>query len=90
MLLKATAKALQASATLDPAAFVGVTVPYVPKVPIAIGYPTGTVMAELNAWSLRKVVALVAEVGADAVSVVVQGKIEGAALVEAGISAVLK
>jgi hypothetical protein len=89
MELKLEARALKASLLLDPAALAGVEVPNgLPKVTLRVAVPGKTIVAEVNAKSLRRTVAAIAAVGPNGVAVVLQGKLEeGNRLTEAGIAA---
>jgi hypothetical protein len=81
------------SARLDPAVLVGVRIPAnEPRVAMSIQVAGGkTVTAALNGKSLRKVIAAVTEADdPNGFAVVVQGKLEGDNLLEAGITAIAK
>jgi ribosomal protein S3 len=54
---------------------------------VAIRLPDRRVSAELNAKSVRRVLATIAEHGPDGVAVIVQGKLVGDSISEAGIVA---
>lgn len=85
------AKALKVTALLDPAAVAAIPAPPgQPKVAIRVTAAGKTLVADINAKSLRKVVAAIAEAGPDGVAVIVQGKLEGDRLSEAGIVAQVK
>ena len=81
-------KALKVTATLDPEDLLGVRVPDQPRIRLRLQLPSQVVTAEVNAQSLRKVVAAIEASAPDSLVVVVQGELEGGAIVEAGISAV--
>jgi hypothetical protein len=89
MELTLESRALKATVVLDPAALAGVEVPNgLPKVTLRIAVPGKTIVAEVNAKSLRRTVAAIVAAGPDGVVVVLQGRLEpGDALAEAGISA---
>jgi hypothetical protein len=80
---------LKASVVLDPAALAGVEVPNgLSKVTLRVAVPGKTIVAEVNAKSLRRTVAAIAAAGPNGVAVVLQGKLEpGDVLTEAGIAA---
>jgi hypothetical protein len=62
-----------------------------PRVALTIEFPTGTLTAAVNAKAVRKVIAAVNEADEPAsIVVVVQGRIEGSNLLEAGISVIAK
>lgn len=84
-------RSLKLTTVLDPAAVAGIpALNGQPRVPIAITCDGRTLRAELNAKSLRKVQATIAEHGADGVAVVLQGKLTGDWVAEAGITAQIK
>jgi hypothetical protein len=56
-----------------------------PRIVLTIRLPDGAVTADLNAKSVRKAVATISEHGPDGVAVIIQGKLVGAAITEAGI-----
>jgi hypothetical protein len=89
MELKLESRALKASVVLDPAALAGVVVPDgLSKVTLHVAALGKTIIAEVNAKSLRRTVAAVAAAGPNGVAVVLQGKLEeGNRLTGAGISA---
>jgi hypothetical protein len=89
MELELESRALKASLVLDPAALAGVEVPNgLSKVTLRVAVPGKTIMAEVNAKSLRRTVAAIAAAGPNGVAVVLQGKLEpGDVLTEAGIAA---
>ena len=88
MELKLESCSLKASVVLNPAALVGVEVPNcLSKVTLHVAVPGKTIVAEVNAKSLRKTVAAIAEAG-NGVAVVLQSKLEeGNRLTKAGIAA---
>jgi len=76
---------------LDAAALAGVRVPNgSDKVSLSIEAPQCTLKAVVNAKSLRRAVAAIEAAGPDGVVVVLQGKLEGDHIVEAGIAATPK
>jgi hypothetical protein len=89
MELKLETRALKASVVLDPAALVGVEFANgLSKVTLRVAVPGKTIVAEVNAKSLRRTVAAIAAAGPNGVAVVLQGKLEaGDVLTEAGIAA---
>jgi hypothetical protein len=90
-MLKLTAKTLKATVLLDPAELAGLTVPNGAKsFPISVAVAGRTLTVELNPKTLRRCVATIAETGTDGVAVVLQGKLEGDRLAEAGIVAQIK
>jgi hypothetical protein len=90
-MLNLTAKALKCSAVLDPAALINLTIPDgISRVPVKVQIGGRQFSASLNPKSLRKVIATVREAGPDQVAVVLQGKLTGEAIEEAGLAAQLK
>jgi hypothetical protein len=87
--LQFISKALKVTLVLDPAALVGVDVPLgVSRVAIVVMIDSRRVRAELSAKSVRRAATTVAELGPEAVAVILQGKLEpGDVISEAGISA---
>jgi hypothetical protein len=82
------ARALKCAVVLDPAEVAQIVAPDgKPRVVINIRLPDRRVTADLNAKSVRKVVAAIGEHGPDGVSVIIQGKLVGDAITEAGIVA---
>ncbi len=92
MELKLESRALKASLVLDPAVLAAVVVPNgTAKVTLRVAVAGQTIVADVNAKSLRRNIAVITDAGPDGVSVVLQGKLEpGNILTEAGISAQLK
>lgn len=89
--LPLSAKSLKCTVVLDPAQLVGIMVPNgTSRVPFAINIGSRAITGEFNAKSLRRAVAAIAEHGADAIAVVVQGKLAGNQIEEAGIAAQVK
>jgi hypothetical protein len=58
-----------------------------PRVVVGIRLPDRRVSADLNAKSVRKAVAAISEYGPDGVAVIIQGKLVGDTIAEAGIVA---
>jgi hypothetical protein len=82
------ARALKCTVVLDPAEVAELVAPDgKPRVVVAIRLPDRRVSADLNAKSVRKAVAAIAEHGPDGVAVIIQGKLVGDAIAEAGIVA---
>jgi hypothetical protein len=88
MTLKLRAKTIKATIVLDPTELAGVVVPNgQSRFPVAIVVAGKVLWAELNAKSLRRCVTTIAEAGPDAVSIIIQGKLVGDVIEEAGIAA---
>jgi len=89
MELNLESRALKVTLVLDPAALAGVDVPNgLSKVTLRVAVSRKTIVAEVNAKSLRRTVAAIASAGPDGVAVVLQGKLEDEnRLTEAGIAA---
>jgi hypothetical protein len=86
--LNLAAKSLKVTLVLDPADLVGVTVPNVPQVPFAITVGGRVVKGRFNAKTLRRSAAVVAELGAERVAVLVSGRLgAGDEILDAGIAA---
>jgi len=82
------ARSLKCTVVLDPAEVAQlVASDGKPRVVVAIRLPDRRLTADLNAKSVRKAVAAVAEHGADGVAVIIQGKLAGDSITEAGIVA---
>jgi ribosomal protein S3 len=82
------ARALKVTVVLDPAEVAELEAPDgQPRVVLTIQTPDRRVTADAAAKSVRRALATIAEHGADGVSVVVQGKLTGDTIVEAGIMA---
>lgn len=87
-MLRLSAKSLKVTVVLDPAALVGITVPDgQPKFPISLAAGGHVLQADLNAKSLRRCIAAIGEAAPDGVAVVLQGRLEGEVILDAGISA---
>jgi hypothetical protein len=81
-------RALKVTVVLDPAEVAQLVAPDGrPRVVLAIRLPDRRVSVDLNAKSVRKAVAMLAEHGPDGVAVIIQGKLMGDAITEAGIVA---
>ena len=81
------ARAMKVTVVLDPAEVAQLVArDGQPRVVVAIRLP-GRVSADLNAKSVRRALATISEHGPDGVSVVVQGKLSGDVITEAGIMA---
>jgi hypothetical protein len=90
-MLKLESKILKATVVLDPAALVGVEVPNgQPKFAVSVTVAGRTLTAELNSKSMRRCIATIADAGPDSVAVILQGKLQGDEIAEAGIAAQLK
>ena len=77
MELKLESRALKASVVLDPTVLAGVIVPNgLAKVTLRVAVPDKTIVAEVNAKTLRRTIAAITAAGPDAVAVVLQGKLE--------------
>jgi len=82
------ARALKCTIVLDPAEVAQLVAPDGrPRFVIDIRLPDRRVSVDLNAKSIRKAVAMLAEHGPDGVAVIIQGKLVGDAITEAGIVA---
>lgn len=82
------ARALKCTVVLDPAEAAQLAAPDgQSRVVLAIRLPDRRLSVDLNAKSVRKVVAAIAEHGPDGVAVIIQGKLVGDAITEAGIVA---
>jgi hypothetical protein len=91
MELKLESRALKVTTLLDPAALVGVEVPNgLSKATLRVTVGGRTVMAEVNAKSLRRAVTTITTEGPGNVTLLLQGKLEGNVITEAGIAAQMK
>jgi hypothetical protein len=80
------ARALKCTIVLDPAEVAQLVAHEgKPRTVIAIRLPDRRVSADLNAKSVRKAVAAISEYGPDGVAVIIQGKLVGDIVTEAGI-----
>jgi hypothetical protein len=91
MTLDFTARALKCTLVLDPAVLVGVSVPDgVSRVTLKIDVPDRKLTASIAAKSLRRAIATIADAGPENVALILQGKLVGSAIEEAGLSAMPK
>jgi hypothetical protein len=82
------ARALKCTIVLDPAEVAQLVAPDgKPRVVLAIRLPDRRLSVDLNAKSVRRALATISEHGPDGVSVIVQGKLTGDTISEAGIMA---
>jgi hypothetical protein len=82
------ARALKCTIVLDPVEAAQIVASDgKPRVVIDIRLPDRRVSVDLNAKSVRKTIAAISEYGPDGVAVVIQGKLVGDVLTEAGIAA---
>jgi hypothetical protein len=82
------ARALKCTVVLDPAEVAQlVALDGKPRVVIDIRLPDRRVSADLNAKSVRRALAVISEHGPDGVTAVIQGKLVGDTIAEAGIMA---
>jgi hypothetical protein len=83
-----TAKSgLKVVALLDPAELLDVVgLEGKPRFVLTIRLPDRTVTADLNTKSVRRAITSIREQGADAVAAVLQGRLSGNAITEAGLS----
>ena len=78
---------LKVVAVIDPAELLDVPVPDgKPRVELTIRLPQGSVTADLSAKSVRRAIAMVREHGPEAVAAIVQGRLSGSQIAEAGLS----
>ena len=78
---------LKVVAVLNAAELLDVPVPDgKPRIVLTIRLPDGTVTADLNAKSVRRAIAMVREHGPEAVAAIVQGRLSGSQIAEAGLS----
>jgi hypothetical protein len=82
------ASALKCSLVLDPAALQGVVVPDgVPRVTLNVRVAGRTLSASVNAKGVRRAILAIRDAGPDGVAVVLQGKLAGDVIEEAGLAA---
>ena len=82
------ARAMKVTVVLDPAEMAQLAAPDgKPRVVIDIRLPDRRLSVDLNAKSVRRALATIAEHGPDGVSVIVQGKLVADTITEAGIMA---
>jgi hypothetical protein len=87
-MLALEARAMKCTLVLDPSVLAGLEVPNgTAKVTLRIKLPDRLLKAVVNAKSLRRCVAAIDAAGPDGVAVVLQGKLQGDELTEAGIAA---
>jgi hypothetical protein len=78
---------LKVVAVIDPAELLDLPVPDgKPRVALTIRLPHGTVFADLATKSVRRAIAMVREHGPDAVAAIVQGRLVGSEITEAGLA----
>ena len=86
--LPSNARSLKVTAVLPPEALLGLVVPNgEPRFRLAAAAGGGTYTCDLNAKGVRRAIAAVREHGAENVVAIVQGKLVGNAIEEAGLSA---
>jgi hypothetical protein len=80
---------LKVTLALEPASLLALEVPNGrPRLVLGIRLPdTRTLTADLSAKSVRRALAAIREHGADAVATIVQGRLSGDTITEAGLSA---
>jgi hypothetical protein len=82
------AKAFKLTAVIEAATVASLNIPNgQPRLSLRIAAAGRTLKVDLAAKSLRKVQAALTEAGPDGLTVIVQGKLEGDKLLEAGIAA---
>jgi hypothetical protein len=82
------ARAMKVTIVLDPAEVAQLVAPDgKPRVVIDIRLPDRRVSVDLNAKSVRKAVATIGEHGPDGIAVIIQGKLLGDTITEAGLVA---
>jgi hypothetical protein len=80
-----TAKSMKVTVVLDPAEVARLEAPDgKPRVVIGIRLPDRRVSVDLNAKSVRKAIAVIREHGPDSVAAVIQGRLAGDSIIEAG------
>jgi hypothetical protein len=86
--MKLEAKALKVTTVLDPAAVAALTVPNgQPRITLRISVAGRTLSADVNAKSLRRCITGIGAAEPGGVAVVLQGRLEGETIREAGIVA---
>ena len=90
MPITTTAKSLKVTAVIDAAPFEGFAIPPGAKPVVAITVGERVYRCELNPKSLRKAVALLDEHEPANVVLIVQGKLNGTVIEEAGIAATVR
>jgi hypothetical protein len=82
------ARALKCTVVLDPSEVAHLVAPDgKPRVAVDIRLPDRRVTVDIAAKSVRRALAVIAEQGPDGVSVIIQGKLVGDTITEAGIMA---
>jgi hypothetical protein len=91
-LISLSARAIKVTLVVDPQRLVGVVVPNgVARVPFAVAVAGNRVIrGQFNAKSARRAIAMLAEHGIDNVAVIIQGKLVGNEIEEAGIAVNVK
>jgi hypothetical protein len=82
-----SARALKVTAVLDPSELAALPVPASARVVLQIKVGARIYTADIATKALRKSQATIMEHGADAVVVLIQGKLDGEQIVEAGLTA---
>jgi hypothetical protein len=82
-----TARALKVTAILDPAAVAALPEPVGQRVVLHIAAPGQTVSADIASKALRKAKSIIKEHGADGVAVMIQGRLAGTVITDAGLTA---
>ena len=78
---------LKVVAVLNAAELLDIDVPDgKPRFVLTIRLPSGAVMADLAAKSVRRAIVMVREHGPEAVAAIVQGRLSGSQIAEAGLS----
>jgi hypothetical protein len=78
---------LKVVAVIDPAELLDIPVPDgQPRVVLTIRLPLGAVTADLAAKSVRRAIGMVREHGSEAVAAIVQGRLVGSQITEAGLA----
>ena len=78
---------LKVVAVIDPAELLDVPVPDgKPRVALTIRLPNGTVTADLAAKSVRRAIAAVRKHGPEGVAAIIQGRLAGTEITEAGLA----
>jgi hypothetical protein len=86
-MVRLNAKALKVTMVLNPAEVAAVPAPATSRVKLSIDVDGRCVTADIASKSLRKAQATIAEHGADNVAAILQGKLQGNTVVEAGLVA---
>lgn len=88
--LSVTARAIKVSVPLDPAAVAMLPAPDQDRVELTVGCEGQRYATSISAKSLRKAKSTIAANGADAVFVLLQGKLKGHEIIECGLVAQVK